>query len=1555
MIRKFFHKVSTAALAIFIAMGVILSPAALADDKTPTGEADTRVQTFIRLAQAKSLSEVNAADLTADEARFLGTFVSNFYVPFRSEFSLGSLGQDKADKERQEQTLKAIASSLQKTVNFDEKTAETFSRTVVGNVWKGSVNLKLGYTSTPWDKITKSTQITEVPNVQVSWFALQHLLGGSFFKPEHKFMQAKTGVLFYQVNGKNIPAFTFDPTGETLTPSVVALYQSLQMADLGSGYGFSLLDLNLAEVNFSKTPEGDSAKNVIAALEKSSVEVTTFNSNMAISPYGDLVVKGPQHSYVAIPASMNPVTWIPVNGDSKDSERSPATAYIGASFQNIALLATGKSGWSGGGKKYSPSHAISAIKDQLGEPSSQGLFPWRIQTGSSSTSASYDAGFFVNGSGWGDFWSKLTASISKKFTHPGGYGDSNSPSIVIGAVNPKYGSGYWPLMTIDGSIRATGGAKFVASGDPGTNLTYRGKVYLVDTLQAYEGEDTNHSQFIEVLTGNTPLAKLSVNADQGSVFEKALATSSETILKVSESMPPETSATLYLTYTLAAFGDEPVKKSLGYRYNSDLPTLVDKKLPIDATAAKDARVEAIINYSYFFLNPSWDVADYTSTWLNVKISSWLVKWHEDMIGTQAVGILPGSTKYIGFAGFVSTPNLYELSWTDSLISLWYSVLPFVIILMTVILIIYALMKVFSFQRAIGGALLFGVLAASIIPATNVAIDVSNSFTNSFYSSRFTYWALLTHQSYSDAIDTAATGDSYQNYLQTIFNNSVSLSKSSTTVSSEGISNRGGENILLRWQSPKKHLAVDLGDAIHGAVNSNTSLKKLVRGVVTANFQGETFVDDPNSKFLFRSYIDISNASRYNYLGLSNRWDTQKQPFNKNPDTSNWSKGLKSNYAKYQDTIDNDVRNGYTNPAKNSTAPEDLAYVTPVLSSRIVSDHFSDVKKIEAGLSLNDKVGIPSGAFSAPITPMTKGTSFIDAIRKQSPEGYDVDSAGYSEQDYAGLAAYSLMSESPYYHFSWHMFDHGMNPTPSGSGSYSSMLLAAPDQGYFYNTVVYDTKGVASKDTTAQNSGELKDYLGMRELFTYTIPYLKQGNDVVQAYEDKFGLQFYPELPFTPGHENDPEIKLDPSNTQKYWQNVNVVQLSNMYTPWVDLMYQASYAKPTTVVVNGKTVPVSDPLDPSTYPEGRPMVFSPAEMYDYGLTYADLTSVEQRIVDTLKDTKNDFFELLNYYSFKDSVVTSAASMKTTFNFNKNFSDVKWFGVSTNLYPQSYELKNFSYDAYLRLILANSLGIDLTDSSQGTNFYASVVQSSSLTTAVMFIVTDFVSINIFPVLKYGLLMALIVLSIFTSITSVLKVETGSFAKRVGRSIITPLIAFLLISMLFSWVIGLMMGNIATPVTGELNPSLKFGDPVLTMMGLTILALACSFGYGYFLWGAIKDIKLQGTLALSSIGATLASASSAAMKSVSSKGSQWVNKLSGGRLGASGFSSSGATPTPTPVAVAPTTENDTPKPTGRPQSPRPVPKRRPTSSPTRPGASGGRRLIERTMEEGNERLNK
>lgn len=888
-------------------------------------------------------------------------------------------------------------------------------------------------------------------------------------------------------------------------------------------------------------------------------------------------------------------------------------------------------------------------------------------------------------------------------------------------------------------------------------------------------------------------------------------------------------------------------KSLGYRMNlSDLPdvcesinddesidncnfTMSDEDKKKAGEANKSQMDDDIRNWIWYILNPT-EGFNYVTYLIKNKSTATLMGIHSDILGTTNAPIIAGSTKYLGFSGYVTMPELSDIEWADKAVDTYNSNYIYIIVVIVFIMGVYAVTGVLTLQRAIGGAILMSVCA--ILPAQllDSTINISNNITSIMYGDKFTYWALMQNETYSKAIDKSASEGDYEDYLRTQMqeNQKIDITGADAGADGNGVTNKGSDSVVVRWQGAKKMRTLmmnpDASEAEKAMMNNGGALMDNFLNQYDLGNSGQSFMDE-GFVYMYRSYIDLNNFSRFIYKGLNN--DTQG--YKEDPDTSKWPEHLKKAWDERKNKFSADVQDGYVNPNKDgSTDINEGLRVTAPMSSSVYADIFPQVNEME-DLNLESKVGLDTKTFDYSLKAYNNGTDMIDSIRETSKrfgrDDWDPSQDGkYDNEDYGGLGAYAIMSENPYYYFSWSLYDQGMDP--DGEESYKDLLLNSSDgeNSFFYNT---------------GGNGEMKDYMDMKSMFTYVIPYLKAGNDVVRRYDNMMGgMEYTPGVPTTEGRENDEAIKSDPVLQQKYWKNLQTSRLSGIYSPWVDLLYDTKYAESQDIMVQGEKVTIKDPFNPATYPEDRPMVFSKSEQSDWGIDDGQLTTVEKKIQEVEENSMEGMFKLLNAYNFQDNVLNTAAAMENNFEFNKAFSDTKIVGDSVTLYPQSYELKNFSYDAYLRLILANATGEDINGES-ANDFYDKIVQSSSVFTAVVMIILDITSVYIIPAFKVFLILGVGIIMVLVIISTAIRIMDGVW-KNLFNGIVKPLAGLMAIAIGHGWLVSLFMSNGNTSVTGYDGTSISLGDPVMTMLAMIVMNIVVIYLYWLVLknvWGSLR----------------------------------------------------------------------------------------------------------------------
>ena len=848
--------------------------------------------------------------------------------------------------------------------------------------------------------------------------------------------------------------------------------------------------------------------------------------------------------------------------------------------------------------------------------------------------------------------------------------------------------------------------------------------------------------------------------------------------------------------------------------------------------------------------------------------------HANMIGANNQAGTTSASKFTGFVAYSAIPTTDDIKWTSGLKDMYFSQIHWVFAIILVVCLIYWIAGSLTLGQAIGSLIVLCFLFGTVTHVQDWAADKANGIVNNMYSSKFSYLGMVQEEAYADKIDEAAKGDSYNNYLQ-------AQNEELQALEIDGENNphtRGISNVTVKIQAPKKLQSLVVGGGKQDQelldIAGNSQFGAVGLSAYTKSVSGQGFTENPNDTYLYRSYVDLSNFAKYTYLGVRPGSELVSG-VEGHADTSKWTPSLRDAWNNRSQAWDQAVELGYNIP--NKSGGVNSTKVVPALSSRIVTDAYAS-KESMGSLSLDQNVGIDTRRFNFGIVNYTKQHDFLSAVQKQTEanqtkktnikgrdktvnaenaapdkdkdnkdkkddqkkqeeqqqqqqsssgggsskpnpdaatlEGFQPDGGGkYTNLDYATLGAFAMYSESPFYYYYYNLADQGLN-IDGGRGGYKDLLLGENSGGnYFYNT---------------KGNGEMRDFNDSRELFTYVIPYLRQSNKSVNAFKELYGLHYHEGIPTTEGHWNDEGIRDDAVAQQKYWENLQTARLYGLYTPWVDLMETGRYAKETTIDVLGQKHTVKDPLDPASYPAERPMVFSRSEQLDNGLTDDQLTEVEKKIQEVQRNTAEKMLSLMNYYSFRDSTVDTAAALLTTFEFNKTFSERHWMDESLNLYPQSMDAKNISWDGYLRLILQTSEdggGYDIG----AEDFYDQIIRDQGVIFGWALVAVSALSGIGVPYLQWLVFFLLAVLSICRLVIILLRaLPPLEVLKESGKHIGGPAIMMGLVFLIKNWLMSLMMSSGSTLVTGPLgNDGALVGMPVWGKIVLLLVIDLLSVG--------------------------------------------------------------------------------------------------------------------------------
>lgn len=1098
------------------------------------------------------------------------------------------------------------------------------------------------------------------------------------------------------------------------------------------------------------------------------------------------------------------------------------------------------------------------------------------------------------------------------------------------------------------------------------------QVVYFDTEGVYEGEDKDWEGNIIVNDVATGIGNVKEENDKKKL-KSNYATSGISFKDVNKAtgdmateMDKDLSTAIYTTYVYAysnyiegghktgtAFDKD--KHKVNMVFNGDIfPVAADNDIDDGKLedklnkAATDKIQSEIMSMIYYILHPV-EGMHYFATWAKTKISAFFLGWHEDMVGYTTSNTSTGMTKYIGFTGYTTLPSLADMSWTNWMLENYNSIIVYLIIVMSIIMCCYVIVGSLTGQRALVGVFMFGFLAFLPPVAINMTVDIVNNMCDTMYGTKFTYWALVQHQSYIQELYTATQdAESYKEF--------VLKGEYSSDMNEEGAESTDANftSVKLKWMSPKKdNYMASFVQEVQDDMSEKLSdqfLNNLLGSIGGKSQSGEDYLDSPEALFLYRDYMNITKYSLkaynlYNFynnggevsqndgdykLQVGYRWNASNE-YSKIGNLK-YSSGLPFknmvyvNYeadGTYNSQLGTDLHDVSSTEAMRKgflakTIPDiesgskdyygDGSYAINYLLNfpRAYDDIALGREKLENDLSTGkakigkDKLwgyGLPQSYFNFTQSDL-------------SQEGKAAENGVQYSKDLLDYYYYGLYSESPFYYMTFNTIDQmkayseytysltKSNEVNVGTpeGHFKDMLLGN-NLEYFYNY----------SENSGDGYGELRDFMNMHDFFYYVLPLMDSGNQLVDLYDSAYGMNVYDDVKVTftkngnvvvstakvdgedgtttilsdvygPRGEVVPaesaastityaEATQDWTNERvyKFWHNYNVATIFNAYSTWADTMYDCNYAKPENIKIGGKKYRVDNPLDPTSYfkydtstgrmTEGRPMVFSRSEVAYYGLEWSQLTTVEKKIIEVQDSVYEKAIDLMNYYNFDDDVLVSAYAMLQLFEFNKEFSQTSLIGSDYIMYPQSYELKAFTYDAYLRLIVSNTTGDDL-QSEQNMSLYERTMKNSSITFGFLLIILDIICVYIIPAFKVFFLVVLFFMSILMIVSSAVKIELN-LIKVTWQSLLAPLLSFSAITVGLAFIVSLFMSNGAKGVTGEMTPTVKLGDPTMVVAVMIVLNAIALYMYYKVCKKAFKDFLTYAKAVFNNVAGTVTGA--------------------------------------------------------------------------------------------------
>lgn len=1408
---------------LLVLVGLTSTRAAFADEN-----ANDRTSNNITTKAMQHFGGSKQESLTPDEVFISGVFASNFYQPFISEIY-------EPGGEVSKKTVEEMAKAFSTTGAYDKDLAKSLAENIVG-VSKQSAPLYFGY---ELNGEIKQLEYGYAPGKQALANGAELLgLAAGHNQKEFKYNEvegwvqaqkagATTGVLYHDSPTKSNVVFDFK-IGETGKPtaSQLAFMESFSLAlkDPNAGVLKGFATAKTEEVK--KLGDGDGQAKLNKAL-KDKMDIgahSIFASKVKVDSFGNILLESGVYTYVIVPAINNPYVYQKV-GDAA-SKGSLKSVFSGQSialdkdkgysgrhgYFELTKLTGDKSNLDiflgvGGGKKYNT--AIPFLNTKNDEKFDYAFKCQAAKSYLDGMGIKVDIGTKIDGAGECD-WTKFAGTLSNRIN--GGKGKTGKgnktifnmavPNLQWWVSDSKFKEKSPSFPTVDNIVEIDMAGVNDKFNDDGFNALKVASVFEVEKAQT---------------GGKAPLGK-------GGVLYSGYT---------------QDYGVRVFTALVVAGTDElqDLKKSLGWELTSDnLPKTGLTGIDLDNSIANDpdAMKGEVLKMTYYFLHPSEGIY-YIGQWFHTKATGMLVKVHNEMVGASNSKINTGTTAYKGFTGYVTTPALSDVSWLSWMNNKYLDIGVYLIILCIIIMVIFMAFGELTILQGLKGMVVFAVLLYLPPLVINSAVGVTNQVSDKLFRTKFNYYAVNQLQTYQGKVDDVAKAGTKIEYIESL----VALNEA------DKLQENAGNAITVRWTAPKKDNYLHQVEKELGANGENKVTSKiyngLLKGMMSNALGGENFQESSDALYVFRSVQDITNYGRYIYGNIMG-----DQLFNTGPEkrqiadiqTSLNTIGLEKNVLNYiTGTGENtllerkskgfipDVKGGIKGGANDSKSLKRI--YAPISSNEVSKAALTNVKGSTPG---GAKLGLDSKIYDVALAYHNNHKDSLKTLSK----------TGYSDAELVSASAFSVNSESPYYYFMWGLYDNGFQ-TKSGSSDQFKKIMLGNNRSYFYNKAM---------DKNQAGYGDMVDYMDMGSLFHTVIPYLKKVNEPLLEWSQIYGTKPFPGITIDGKSELPSQ---DSPDYYKYWFNDNLARLFNQYSPWVDLLYSGNFANPTTINYAGQKQEVKDPLDPSSYTI-RPMVFSEAEANYYGIKDKDLTAVESKIIKINKETYKDLEYLLNYYAYDDTTLVSAMAMLMTFNFNSEFTQNNFLGESFTQYPQSYELKDFSYDGFLRLILAQNSNEDLLADGKDT-IYETVIQKAGIFTGILMIICAALGAILVPVMKIATVVLLFVLLVIIVLSRGYQGEL-TISKLVKSVFLKPLLIFLGTTVGFSLIIAAMVGQGYSGVTGDLGFNVSFGSPtfaVLVLIALNSILVVIYFFLIKMLGRAVKDETQQFTNAIKVVAET------------------------------------------------------------------------------------------------------
>lgn len=853
---------------------------------------------------------------------------------------------------------------------------------------------------------------------------------------------------------------------------------------------------------------------------------------------------------------------------------------------------------------------------------------------------------------------------------------------------------------------------------------------------------------------------------------------------------------------------------------------------------KEEKESEILDYTYMMLHPT-EGREYRADLMMNWFTDWMYRTYQNIVYGNGVTSYnsENGTNEINSAGFLKIDTYQENFMTSWFLNGYskYAMGLMGALLLAIVIVGVLHQKTFAWFLV---SVLVMVNVVIITPTTGEFTPyVVNNMVQSMFNDNMTYWAM------SESIENAK--------IEAQLNTTDTSGQSGlTTTDYIRMLNVAylDRAIMLRTDISKKITEDSTG--IISEIQSLQSARWLLPTLMR-----QFTASDESANYVYQSLGDIYDnwSNMYWVYNPEDKLSVQTANANtvEDPDPSTVPNlGVDSKNGRYagyeQVTADVIVNN-------NSSNTQQAAYLTyPWQStSRLKDDEdvFHAGYYLIPGLLINDANG--DWDTYAENLPTDADAFKLKAIEmEQEASSYSPSSKGATAN-----MGFLWTTENPGVYF------YGVVKDTFGS-SKTVASLTADLQGYYKNSS-YTGDDERQSFMHYQDTGLIRDFLDMEELFKNVIPYMYSVQVLAGGTDGTNGIL---------GDSKMTNYSLYEDNYKSWLFRSN----------WVTKLIEDKDLSRPAKIGDGKgnKVRVENTMLPSSYEAaGREMVFSEAQMYMQGLTEADLSLVELKILDINAAVEKKWTLLLNYVNTPDittEVFYRQMATDALLEFNREFSPDRLVNGTKALYPTSLDLRSISFDSVMKMLMINST----RDSSYiYGDTMKQVIENSDIFSGIFLLISAFLCSFLIPLLRNIVLGLIFYIGIWSLITNIL---AGNITKlKISSGFMINNIVYTVLTILYYGVFALLIStSTADSVLSLDNIVVDAGPPTWQFLIIIITSIVYIYLSYKLINFTIKNFRDMGFEVYAAFGSMLASKVTRGIKGVSNilkKGRKDTNSAS------------------------------------------------------------------------------